>query len=111
MLFLIDLVDKAFGISLCHDRQLVEDYLASAVGQEKLNVLKKFLRRLKLNYENMFYLTRDTKICNRLGLYLDYNTFSLKEKALIEETMEALNRAPSDVKGQLISCCCCVYPK
>jgi len=89
----------------------VEDYLRAEIGGERLNVLKKSLRRLKLNYENMFYLTGDAKVYDRLDFYERGNTFLLKEKAIIGQAKEALNRAPSDVKGQLISCCCCVCPK
>lgn len=114
IVFIMDLIngilDSKFGISLYHDRKLVEKYLLSTISTQRVVLLKQALKRFNLNYEDMFYLAEDLKVYDRLDMCLDYkgaNGFSSEEKAVIEEARETLNKAPRDVTGQIIGFCFC----
>jgi len=104
------ILDSKFGISIYHDRKLVEKYLLSTIDMQKLALLKQALKRSNLNYEDMFYLAENLRVYDLLDMYLCYkgvNVFSSEEKAVIGEARKALNKAPRDVTDQIIGFCFC----
>lgn len=104
------ILDSKFGINLYHDRKLVEEYLLSTIGTEKVALLKQALKRSNLNYEDMFYLAENLRVYNYLDIWMDYkdaDAFSSEEKAVIEEATVELNTAPRDVTDQIIGFCFC----
>ena len=102
------ILDSKFGINLYHDRKLVEEYLLSSIGTEKVALLKQALKRFNLNYEDMFYLAENLRVYNYLDIWMDYkgaDAFSSEEKVIIEEATIGLNTAPRDVTDQIIGFC------
>jgi predicted nuclease with TOPRIM domain len=91
-------------------QELIDNYLSLTIGHQKLNILKTALKRLKLTYKHLFYSEEDFKIYLNIKVYdhldslldeMGDDIFSLKEKAIIEEAKEVLNRAPDEVKWEL----------